>query len=75
MFIVEAKNRNTESITIKEDVWNKLKSEIPLHSNRLPLYILRNKNKKTWAVLEADDLFNILKQLKSARDSDAMGRD
>jgi Holliday junction resolvase len=61
LFIVEAKNRNTDSITIKEDVWLKLLSEIPLHSQRLALYILRNKNKQTWAVMDVDDFFTILK--------------
>lgn len=61
LFVAELKNRNTDSITIKEDVWNKLVAEVPLHSKRLPLYILRNKNKKTWAVLDVDDFFVILK--------------
>ncbi len=61
LFTCELKNRATDSITIKEDVWQKLKSEIPLHSKRLPLYILRNKNKTTWAVMNVDDFFTILK--------------
>jgi len=61
LFTCELKNRNTDSITIKEEVWKKLKSEIPIHSKRLPLYILRNKNKTTWAVMDVDDLFTILK--------------
>ena len=61
LFVVECKNRNTEDITLKDDVWNKLKNEIPLHSERLPLYILRNKNKKTWCVMDSEDFFTILK--------------
>jgi len=60
-FVVECKNRNTEDITLKQDVWDKLKSEIPLHSFRLPLYVLRNKNKKTFCVMEADDFFTIIR--------------
>lgn len=62
LFTCELKNRNTNSITIKEDVWMKLKSEIPLHSKRLPLYILRNKNKQNWAVMDVDDLFELIKK-------------
>jgi Holliday junction resolvase len=62
LFTVECKNKNTDSITVNEKVWAKLKSEIPLHSKRLPLYILRNKNKQNWAVMDVDDLFRILKQ-------------
>jgi Holliday junction resolvase len=61
ILVVEAKNRNTEDITLKQDVWDKLKSEIPLHSKRLPMYVLRNKNQKTWCVMDAEDMFTILK--------------
>lgn len=58
---IECKNRNTQDITLKEDVWDKLKAEIPLHSKRLPMYVLRNKNKTTWCVMDVDDFFTILK--------------
>ena len=61
LFCVECKNKKTESITLNSKVWAKLKSEVPLHSPRLPLYILRNKNKQTWAVMDVDDFFTILK--------------
>ena len=61
-FICECKNRTTENITIKEKVWNKLCNEIPLSSKRLPLYILRNKNKKQWAVLQLEDFIRIFKK-------------
>jgi Holliday junction resolvase len=60
-FCIECKNRNTQDITLKEEVWDKLKAEIPLHSKRLPMYVLRNKNQKTWCVMEANDMFTILK--------------
>jgi Holliday junction resolvase len=60
-FAVEAKNRNTESVTIKKETWDKLTSSIPLHSNRLPMLVLRNKNKQTFCVMEANDMFTILK--------------
>ena len=61
ILVVEAKNRNTEDITLKQEVWDKLVAEIPLHSRRLPMYVLRNKNQKTWCVMEAEDMFTILK--------------
>ena len=60
-FIVECKNKSTESITVDAKVWAKLKSEVPLHSKRLPLYILRNKSNQTWAVMDAEDMFEIIK--------------
>ena len=61
LFVVECKNRNTEDITLKQEVWDKLCAEIPLHSKRLPMYVLRNKNKKTWCVMDAEDMFEIIK--------------
>ena len=61
LFICELKNRNTESVTINKEVWEKLTSSVPLHSNRLPMLVLRNKNKQTFCVMEANDMFIILK--------------
>jgi Holliday junction resolvase len=61
ILVVEAKNRNTQDITLKEEVWAKLCAEIPLHSKRLPMYVLRNKNNKTWCVMDVSDMFTILK--------------
>lgn len=59
-FVCECKARNTKDITIKSDTWTKLLSQIPLHSKRLPLYILRNKENLTMAVLNINDFFKIL---------------
>lgn len=61
-FIIECKQRTTQDITIKEKVWNKLMGELPLGSIRIPLYILENKNKKRWAVLDLEDFFRIIKE-------------
>lgn len=61
-FIIECKSRSTESITIKEKVWNKLCNELPISTKRLPLYILRNKNNKQWVVLQLEDFIKIFKK-------------
>jgi Holliday junction resolvase len=61
-YLIECKARSTESITIKEDVWNKLVSEIPINSTRMPLYVLENKNGKMWAVLDFQDFCGIIKE-------------
>lgn len=60
LFIIECKKRNTKNITIKSDVWDKLKCEIPLHSLRMPLYVLENSKQTRLVVLEVDDFFKIL---------------
>lgn len=59
-FAVEAKLRNTKDITIKQDVWDKLVNEIPLSSERVPLYILENKNRRRWVVLDVKDFFKLI---------------
>ena len=56
---IECKLRNTSSITIKNDVWQKLNQEIPLHSDKLPILALENKEGKRWVVLGLDDFINI----------------
>ena len=60
-YLIECKKRNTSSVTIKEDVWNKLCGEIPIGSVRIPLYILENKNGKRWAVLDFEDWIRSIK--------------
>ena len=59
--VVEAKNRSTKDITLKEDVWLKLINEIPHHSQRFPMYVLGNENKRAWVVTDIDAFFEILK--------------
>lgn len=60
MFYIECKNRNTKDITIHEDVWNKLLLQLPIKTNKIPMYVLGNVNKKRWAVLDFDDLIRLL---------------
>ena len=60
-FIIEAKLRNTEDITVKADVWKKLKESIPLHSKRIAMYALENKEGTVLCCLEAEDMFKIIK--------------
>ena len=68
-FTIEAKVRNTKDITIKNDVWDKLCSEIPLHSSRLPVYVLQNKAKKRWAVMNLNDFFDMYEELLKLKES------
>jgi Holliday junction resolvase len=58
---VEAKNRNTSNVTIKEAVWKKLCSEIPLHIDSIPMYAVQNKEKTCLICLDIDDFFKIFK--------------
>lgn len=61
-YTIECKARNVKDFTIKADVWKKLKNEIPFHSKRLPLYVLRNQDKDTLVCLELNDFIDLLKR-------------
>lgn len=56
---IECKQRSTKDITIRMDVWEKLKGEIPFHVDKLPVYCLEQKDKKRFAVLELDDFLEL----------------
>lgn len=64
-FYIECKDRSTKDISVRKDTWDKICSEIPLNSKKLPLYILQNKNKDKFAVLNFDDFSKILQTLYS----------
>jgi len=56
---IECKQRNTKDVTIRMNVWDKLKKEIPFHVNKLPVYCLEQKDKRRFAVLDLDDFLNL----------------
>jgi hypothetical protein len=64
-FIIEAKHRNTKDVTLKSDVWRKLSSQIPIGSQKMPLYILRNEQNETFVVLDFKDFIRILKEKRN----------
>ena len=55
----ECKQRATQNITIKMDVWDKLRNEIPLYVDKTPVYCLEQKDKRRFAVLDLDDFLEI----------------
>lgn len=61
-FTVECKQRTTKDVTLRIAVWDKNKADIPLSSPKRPLVFLENKDGRRFAVLEADDFFDILKE-------------
>jgi len=60
---IECKQRKTKNVTINIDVWNKLKKEIPLHCDKLPVLCLENKDKKRFAVLNLNDFLQMFIRL------------
>lgn len=62
LFVIECKARNTKDITIKADVWKKLCNEIPMHSKRKPLYVIRNEEGTTLVCMNLTDFTDLLNQ-------------
>lgn len=66
-FRVECKKKNTKNITVNQKVWDKLGKEIPVHTFKLPLYVLENSDKQRFAVLNLDDFFDLLKEINNGK--------
>lgn len=62
-FVTEAKHRNTKNITVSQKVWRKLCSQISIGSQKIPLYVLRNEDKETFAVLGFRDFYNLIRRI------------
>jgi Holliday junction resolvase len=58
--MVECKKRNTESVTINNNVWKHLINQLPINSKKVPLLVLENKEGKQWAVMDLNDLQRLL---------------
>lgn len=58
-FRIECKYRGKDNITIRKCVWDKLCSEIPIGSQKIPLLCYRNQHKDTWAVLHIKDFIRM----------------
>jgi len=58
----ECKKRNTETIGIKESVWNHLLTQLPINTKKISIMVLENKNNKRFVVLDADEFFRIIKE-------------
>lgn len=48
-------------VSIKKDEWEHVCNEVPLHSNRIPVLCLENKDGKRWAVLDLDTFLELYK--------------
>ena len=62
-FYIECKKRNTKDITLKKQVWDKLCAEIPVGSQKIPLYILENISKDRFVVLDIKDFIRMIGEL------------
>ena len=60
---MELKSRNTKDISVKQKVWNKLCSEIPVGKNQVPLYIIENASKEKFVVMNFADFIRYMEKI------------
>ena len=65
-FVIEAKEWNTDSLSIKNDVWEKLRGEAA-SEYKDPVYVIENKKGYRLAVMDLDDWCNLLYELFELR--------
>lgn len=56
-------------VSIKKDEWEHVCNEIPLHSDRIPVLCLENKEGKRWAVLDLETFLDLYIDYKKALES------
>jgi hypothetical protein len=65
-FCIECKQWNTKSLSIKDDVWNKIKIEAA-HESKDAVYIIENSKGNQLAAMDLDDWFNLVIELVELR--------
>jgi hypothetical protein len=61
-FFIEAKNWNKENISMKYSTWLHLINQLPINTNKVPLYVFRNNKEKNFVIMEFEDFIRILKE-------------
>jgi len=67
-FTIECKNWNTNSFSIKDDVWRKIKVEAA-REQKDPVYIVENKNGNRLAIMDLGDWINLIYEVIEYRRS------
>jgi hypothetical protein len=66
-FCIECKDWNTDSFSIKNDVWEKIKYEAA-RDRKDPIYIVENKKSHRLAIMDLEDWFNLVYELIELRE-------
>jgi hypothetical protein len=62
LFYCECKNWNKENVILKMSTWNHLVNQIPINSNKIPIFVFQNNKYKKFVTLELDDFFRLIKE-------------
>jgi tRNA(Ile2) C34 agmatinyltransferase TiaS len=65
-FMIECKNWNTKSFSIRDDVWQKLRREAA-HDSKDPVYVVENSAGNRLAIMDLEDWFSLVYELLDYR--------
>jgi len=60
-YFIETKNWNRDCVTLSMKTWNHLINQLPINSQKLPIYVYQNKNGKKFIIMDAEDFFRRIK--------------
>lgn len=66
-FLIECKNWNTDSFSIKYKVWHTLRGQAAADNYKDPIYVVENKSGDRLAVMDLEDWLNLIYELIQLR--------
>ena len=60
-YFIECKNWNRDCVTLSMKTWNHLINQLPINSQKLPIYVYQNKIGKKFVIMDAEDFFRRIK--------------
>jgi len=66
-FLIECKDWNTKSFSIKKDVWDKLRAQAANDQYKDPVYVVENSSGDRLAIMCLEDWFSLVTELIQLR--------
>ncbi len=60
-YFFECKNWNKDCVTLSMRTWNHLINQLPINTNKTPIYVYQNKKGKKFIIMDAEDFFRRIK--------------
>lgn len=62
LFFFECKNHDKKNVSLPIDTWLHLINQLPIQTNKPPIYIYQTNENRRFAILDLEDFFRILKE-------------
>ena len=61
-YFIETKNWSRDCVTLSMKTWNHLINQLPINSQKLPIYVYQNKIGKKFVIMDAEDFFRKIRE-------------